>query len=628
MYRMRLKIYTLIGLSLLFLGNAQAILPNVAYLSHEITKKNLQAHVNFLCSDSLEGRLTGTVGEKLATQYIATLFLQLGLEPAGDNGTFFQEFNFTAGALLGKNNSLSITNQKGVTKHLILDQEWRPLSFSDSTSFENAELIFAGYGITAPALRKLPSYDSYHGLDVKNKWVVVFKYVPEKISDERSRQISQYSSLRYKAFTAKEHGAKGIIFVTGPNSRVKNELIPLSLDTSVSGSGIVVLSVKNNVLDDLLNNSGDQFSSLQKLQDALDSGQLCSLPVLASIKFAGQTDIEKTTHRGRNVLAKLRVGQSGAGMIVVGAHVDHLGRGNLGGSRELDSEIGMIHAGADDNASGVASVLEAAARLSELKAHGKLHGNKDILFAAWSGEELGTLGSSHFVKNFMNTTTNKSLRPAIDAAINLDMVGHLRKNLILQGIGSSSDWPKMIERAKVNHPISLITQNDPYLPTDSTSFYLHGVPTINFFTGAHDDYHTPRDKPETLNYEGIKNISEFLVDLILALEGGPNSIDYQEVQKTHDNAEREMRIYLGTIPDYASSDVSGVKLSGVAKNSPAEQGGIKRDDVIVELAGKKIHDIYDYTFVLNALHAGEPVKLVVLRGQTKVDLTVVARYRE
>lgn len=420
----------LIGLCLAFPGIAQTT------FNYDITKKNLRAHVQFLSSDALEGRLTGTLGEKLATDYIAAFFQRLGLEPAGDNGTFFQEFHFTAGTT---------------------------------------------------------------------------------------------------------HGVK------------------------------------------------------RKIQ------------------------------HGRNVLAKLKLSPQSTHMIVVGAHVDHLGRGQWSGSLGRDNEIGMIHSGADDNASGVASVLEVAAKLQNMNARGLLHGHNDILIAIWSGEEYGILGSSHFVNNVMKTSATESLRPMIDAAINLDMVGHLRENLVLQGAGSSAEWPQIIR--KMHPTLPLITQSDPYLPTDSTSFYLHGVPTLNLFTGAHENYHTPRDKPETLNYDGMKRISEFLVDLVQTIEDKPNAIAYQEVQKTHGTAERGFKVYLGTIPDYAGDDMLGVKLSGVAKHSPAEQAGIKQGDVIVELAGKKIHDIYDYTFVLNELPIGEPVSLVVRRDKINVDLTVVARYR-
>lgn len=598
-------------------------------LKDAITAKDLQTHVEFLSSESLEGRLTGSIGEQRATQYVAEIFHCLGLEPAGDKGTFFQEFNFTSGVSFGKNNSLLITDQKGKTKAPLFDKEWRPLSFSDTISFESTELIFAGYGITAPALGKLQPYDSYKDINVNGKWVAVFRYTPEQIATEQRRQLSQYSSPRYKVFTAKNHGAKGIIFVSGPNSKVKHELIPLSFDASLSGSGIVAVSVKDKILDDLLKNSDSKFNSLQKLQDQLDLGKPDPSPVVAHIKISGQINMKLIKKRGRNVLAKLKVGGTPQiRTLVIGAHADHLGRGEQSSSRAGENEKGLIHYGADDNASGVASVMEAAALLTHMKANGALHGDKDILFAVWSGEELGLLGSSHFVKKFMEKTKNKSLRPGLEANINLDMVGRLRKNLVLQALGSSFIWPKLIAQVSVKHPIHLITQNDPYLPTDSTSFYLHGVPTLNLFTGSHDEYHTTRDKPKTLNYEGMKNISEFLVDLILALEAQPQSIAYQQVPKTHNVSGRGFRVYFGTIPDYASSDVSGVKLSGVTKGSPAEHAGLIPGDVIIKLAGKRVHDIYDYTFVLNALHVNESVPLVIRRGQKKVSMTIVARARD
>lgn len=595
---------------------------------HNTARANLQKHVAFLSSDAMEGRLTGSIGEKLATQYVADLFQCLGLEPAGDKGSYFQEFDVSSGVSLGENNSLQIAGQHETIKTLVLDQEWRPLSFSDNRSFGSPELVFAGYGITAPALGNLPAYDSYHDLDVKGKWVLVFRFTPEKSGDEQRRQLSQYSSPRYKAFTAKDHGAKGIIFVSGPNSKVRHELIPLSSDASLSGSGILALSVNDAVLDDVLKNSQGSIHSLQTLQDKLDLGQTDPLPALTGVRISGQINIKQNKKRGRNVLAKLRTSAHAASMIVVSAHADHLGHGELSGSRAVGNEKGLIHSGADDNASGVASVLEAAVRLSAMKADGRFHGNKDIVFAVWSGEESGLLGSAHFVKEFMDKADNKSLRPAVDANINLDMVGRLRKHLVLQGVGSSSSWSGLIGQTRAKRSISVITQQDPYLPTDSTSFYLHGVPALNFFTGSHDEYHTSRDKPETLNYEGMNRISNFLVDMILALEEKPGLMDYRQVAKTGDKPGRGFRVYLGTIPDYASPDIVGVTLSGVTKDSPAEHAGVLPDDVVVELAGKTIHDIYDYTFVLNALRVGEPVTLLVLRGQKKMRLTIVARSRE
>lgn len=372
------------------------------------------------------------------------------------------------------------------------------------------------------------------------------------------------------------------------------------------------------------------FQSLG-LEPAGDKGSFfqdfdCALGGLKNTNIGSLKSVQNHCH-GWNVLAKLRIKADSKTMVVIGAHGDHLGLGQFSASREPDKEQALIHFGADDNASGVASVLEAARTLSSLKQNNKLKGNKDILFAIWSGEEIGLLGSSHFVKEFASKTANTLLRPRIDANINLDMVGRLREHLIIQGTGSSPGWLDIINKSKQQHDLSVLTQRDPYLPTDSMSFYLNGVPTINLFTGSHEQYHTSSDKPETLNYEGLKSITAFLVDLVVTLEEEEKPIAYLEVPKKNTYTAGGLKIYLGTIPDYSSNSTIGVTLSGVAKGSPAEEAGLKRNDVIIELSNKKIHDLYEYTAVLNKLVAQKPVELVVLRKKTPLRLTIIAKAR-
>lgn len=315
----------------------------------------------------------------------------------------------------------------------------------------------------------------------------------------------------------------------------------------------------------------------------------------------------------RNVIARLSA-DTAAPVIIIGAHIDHLGRGELHASLARNDEANTIHPGADDNASGVASLLEAAAELSGMKATGTLKFKHTILFVLWSGEENGLLGSSYFIKH---------VATKIDAYINLDMVGRLQKNLVVQGVGSSAMWPQLIANANQTHELAILKQNDPYLPTDSLSFYLHGIPSINLFTGSHAEYHTPRDTSATLNYVGMAKITKFLVNLIVTLERNPTDLAFQQVQKTADHVRRNFKIFLGTIPDYTSADISGVKLSGVSSGSPAEHAGLKQNDIIIKLAGKNITDIYTYTRVLNRLQANIPVKMLVQRNQEKVALTIV-----
>lgn len=572
-------------------------------------------HVRFLSSDTLKGRFTGSKGERIATEYIAYLFQKAGLQPAGDNGTYFQEFDFTAGVVLGTRNALVVSSMDGNVKKQDLGMQWQPLAFSANNSFEIKELVFAGYGISAPAKGNLLAYDSYYGLAVKDRWVVVFRHLPATMSAEQTHYLRQYSSARYKAFTAKVHGAKGILFVS--DSQADDDLIPLSYAASSTNAGIIALSVKRRVINDLLKNTN--LDQLQKKMQPV---------VIIGFKLLGQTDIDKKTRKGRNVLGRLKVTPQAKQMLIVGAHVDHLGRGKHHGSRARAQETGMIHPGADDNASGVACVLETARSLSSLQARGVLEGDKDILFAAWSGEELGTLGSEYFVSRMMQTTNSKSLAPGIAAVLNLDMVGHLKKHLVLQGVGSSPDWLRIIQQVNTQYSMPIVTQNDPYLPTDTTPFYLREVPVVNFFTGAHDDYHTPRDRAVTLNYAGLKMITDFLQGVIIALEAESKSIIYHKVEKNTHGSERVFKIYLGTIPDYTASDISGVRISGVAKNSPAERAGIQSHDVLVELAGNKIHDIYDYTFILNKLEIGRSVKLLIKRDTHYKILKITAALRD
>ena len=276
------------------------------------------------------------------------------------------------------------------------------------------------------------------------------------------------------------------------------------------------------------------------------------------------------------------------------------------------------------------------------------------MFAAWSGEELGLIGSSYFADEFYEIyphyasiahtesdtvkaadagetqphSDNKSLYPALVAALNLDMVGRLRDNLVLQGIGSSSVWTTEIERrnAVVGLPVTL--QNDTFLPTDASTFYLRGVPILSAFTGSHSEYHTPRDVPETLNYEGAAKVARLFGLISRSLATADKAPDFIRVEAPKDGARARLLAYLGSIPDYAKADIKGVLLSGVAKNGPAEKGGVRGGDIITELAGRKIENIYDYTFAIEALKVGEEVDVVVNRKGETLKLKVTPTSRE
>ncbi len=606
----------------------QVLFPPDAKPVPDINANDLRLHISTLASEAMDGRLTGTAGEKAATEYVASNFRSFGLAPAGDNGSFFQSFPFTAGVSLGTNNHLVLRQDEQRRQEYAVNTDWRPLAFSKTGEIPASEVVFAGYGIVAPATDGQGEYDSYTHLDVKDKWALVFRYLPENVASEVRQHLNHYAPLRFKAVAARDHGARGLIVASGPNAHVKEQLVTLSFDSSLAGSSIATISVTDAVAEHLLQPTG---KTLKELQDALDTGN----PVLG-FPLPGQTlaasiDIQQEKRTGRNVLARLPARQSpGKTAIVIGAHVDHLGHGVGASSLAREEEKGRIHYGADDNASGVAGLLEIAQSLADQKAKGKLRLQRDILFVSWSGEEMGLLGSSYFTRTFGDQKKElASLRPAITAYLNMDMIGRLDKNLIVQGIGSSSGWLAEIERFNAPIGLPLVTQNDSYLPTDATSFYLKEVPILNAFTGAHADYHTPRDTADKINYTGAEKITRLFAAIAADLATRPDAPDYRRMEQPATAVGRvAIRAYLGTIPDYARTDVVGVKLSGVAKGGPAEKAGVQGGDVVVELAGKKIENIYDYTYALDGLKIGTPVEMVVLRGDQRVTLTVTPGARE
>ena len=204
------------------------------------------------------------------------------------------------------------------------------------------------------------------------------------------------------------------------------------------------------------------------------------------------------------------------------------------------------------------------------------------------------------------------------------MIGRLRNNkLTLQGVGSSTNWKKLIERRNVLAGFDLTLQQDPYLPTDTTSFYPKGIPVLAWFTGSHKEYHRPADDPDTLNYEGIERITQFASNMVQDLISDSVRPDYVKVKKSDQGGSRDaIRVYLGTIPDYASEDIKGVLLSGVRGGGPADKAGIKAGDIIVHFAGKEITNIYDYTYALDAVKAGKSVEMEVLRKGKRIKINV------
>jgi hypothetical protein len=576
----------------------------------------LRAHVEFLAAERLEGRMTGSEGERLAAEYVARQLEEIGARPLPGAAGLIQGFEFTAGTndvgstlqvtAAGEGGSASFTGAESV----------RALSFSENGSVRGG-VVFAGYGLTIPESQEF-SYDSYHGLDVKDKIVLVLRYSPEGVEGDLRAELTRYSGLRYKALQARDRGARALLVVAGPSSANAGETVDSGFDAALSGSGIVAASIGGQVAEALF--AGVE-GGLAGAQSALDTGNPHVTGFeLPDVEVALDVKVEREHRTGRNVVGWFPPAGEAAGgprYVVLGAHYDHLGRGKHGNSRAGKDEEGQVHLGADDNASGVAAVLEAGRSLAAKERR------RGLVLAFWSGEEIGLLGSAEFVKS------GAIPAESIDAYVNFDMVGRAKDGrLNLQGVGSSTVWPRLIEQTNVAVGLDVRTQEDPYLPTDASTFYLAKVPVLAFFTGNHDDYHRPSDAPGKLNWEDLERITRFAAILAAKLDRLEEAPDYVEVERSLSSvgSRDAVRAYTGTIPDYAT-EVEGLRLSGVIGGGPADRAGLQEGDVIVEFAGRAIQNIYDYTFALDAIKIDVPIQVVFLRDGRRMERTITPTSR-
>ncbi len=606
-------------------GRAATGLTSPAFADEDMLR-----HVDYLCRPEMEGRLTGSVGEQRATAYVAAYLDSLGFLPAGDVDTatgergWFQSFEFPAGARLGDDNRLTIGDFQP-----LLEDQWLPLGFSGNGEF-SGKVAFAGYGIVAPPTENAESYDSFVHLDVTDKWVLVFRYLPEDITPQRRQELNFFSQLRIKAGNVRDRGGRGLLVVSGPNSQARQEIIPLSADSSMGRVSIPVISISDEVAQRMMK-SADQ--DLKWWQTQLDNGQPQIGFDFPGLEITANIDVVQRRGRGRNVVGRLQFGDAPSEQAVfVGAHVDHLGRGAAGSMSRDEEERRQIHFGADDNASGVSGMLEVAEYLAAEKRSGKIRSGRDLVVAAWSGEELGLVGSNWFVQQAQreilgkpdaaeDELTDVSLISRYVAYLNMDMIGRFDKKLVLQGLGSSDWWSSEIEKDNLATGILLQQSMDTNLPTDATEFYRAGVPILAAFTGTHEDYHTPRDTPEKLNYAMAARIARLMGLVARSLVTGDTVPEYKKQDASQQTMRGVMRVSLGTSPDY-TAEVTGTKLKSVRSNSPADKAGVQGGDVVVELAGFQIENVYDYSNAIAALKAGETVRIVVLRKDQRLELDI------
>ena len=571
-------------------------------------------YVQSLASERFGGREAGTAGERLAGDYLAQQLKRLGAKPLPGHADVFMPFDFTAGS---KDGGSTIRISRGsASEPFDARTDVQALSFSDDAEV-SAPTVFAGYGITVPESQNF-GYDSYAGLDVKGKIVVILRYFPEDADQQTRAILLRYADLRYKALAARQHGAAAMIVVTGPRSPNAGQLVPMSFDTAIAGSGIPAISVSGRVADELFAGG----PPLQTVQKNLDTGNPHVAGFeLPNVRVSLKTVLVREKQTGRNVIAYIPATTPLTGIarpwIAVGAHYDHLGRGDRGNSLAGRDEAGMIHPGADDNASGSATVLAIADSLAKQPKR-----TRNVLVALWSGEEIGLVGSNAFI-NMPAVPLNQ-----IEAYLNFDMVGRMQDNkLTAQATGTSPMWPSLLEKANVVAGFDLTLAPDPYQPTDVASFNQAGVPCLTFTTGAHPDYHKPSDTPDKIDYEDLDRVADFATTIVRRLMDASEAPTFTKVEQSSQTAGRVgLRVFTGTVPDY-TSNARGLMLSGVVGGGPAETAGLQKGDVIVEIAGQSITNIYDYTYALELLKIGQPVKVVYMRGTERRETTLTPAAR-
>lgn len=515
------------------------------------------SHIEILADDKLEGRETGTNGEMMAMEYIVAEFQAAGLSAIDGNWT--QEFEFLNRRSPAEDCRVTIGKLQPA-----IGTDCMIFPHSGNGTFEK-EIVSVGYGIAAADL----GHDDYADMqDLGGKFAVIIRGTPD--GNNPHSKFSEHSPLTTKIEVAVKRGAGGIIFVNPDAEEMEDP--KLNFTRNISREEIPILWLRDSKAADI-------------------AGQVVKGKVAL-------TDDKRT---GRNVIGKLDHGA--AHTIVLGAHYDHLGYGENG---SLHRGERAIHNGADDNASGVALIIEAAKELKK-DAYNKFN----YVFIAFSGEEKGLLGSNFYCKN-----------PTIDlekvnCMLNFDMVGRLdptKNTLGINGAGTSPAWKDLLSAIQIDD-MKVKTTESGVGPSDHTSFYLKDVPVLHFFSGTHSDYHKPSDDLHLINYDGMDKIYRYVIDLV----GRLNGMDKLAFSKTKSERAETPRwkVSLGVVPDYMF-DGQGMRIDGISEGRPAEKAGLKAGDIVIKMDAHEVKDMMSYMRALSKFDKGDKITVTVLRdGKAK-----------
>lgn len=642
--------------------------------------EQLERDVKFLADDALHGRDSAAASIELAADYIAERFRSLGLETSLYDQTPFQPVKIPLGPQPGdaaKNWAVisgiaASTGDSTRSISLGLDDGLMPSSIGLRSGQAEGDVAFVGYGVTAPEL----AYDDYEGLDVSGKVVIVLRKEPGPNDAESpfgGKESTRHAWFRTKIDNAIEHGVSAILLVNDRSSRdadiervdarieierrseqtttkrlaelpaeadEQRELLEQRLQTiasvlaglsrerdeaerglmaidtgsrgTKSSSSIPVVSIARDVADELLRAS--LGTSLESLEAQIDTSYRPASQTLGSVHVKLQVEIGSSETTSYNVIASLPGrGPLANQSVVLGAHYDHVG---MGGPGSLAPGTYAVHNGADDNASGTATMMAVASRLVDRLANVASH--RRIVFIAFTGEERGLLGSKQYCR-----APRFSLDQTV-AMINLDMVGRLQDNeLTVYGVGTATEFPSLVEELNEQLQFSLIQHTTGYGPSDHQSFYQAGVPVLFFFTGVHRDYHRPSDDFEKINFGGMTRITDMVEAVTARLATSESRPAYAATTK-HFEIHHQKTAYLGVT---LSEQANQVLLSAIVPNSPAERGGLEPGDRVWRIGDRQIQRVSELLEIVRNQSPGDQLELQIMRGDNAINIDVTLEAR-
>jgi Peptidase family M28/PDZ domain/PA domain len=585
-----------------------------------IERKALESDVRYLASDELRGRGNGTRGLWAAARYIADRYLALELVPAGDAGTYFQSFRVMTGQEIGRHTQ-AVVRTRGGMSILQFPADFEPISFSCSGEIEGP-VVFVGFGITAPE----HDYDDYASVDVRGKLVLVLRYAPAPFGEH-----GWHATFLRKVQNAASHGARALMLVNGPVLHREDLLVPFGADVGSTEVSIPAVHLKRIYAEEMLRGTG---RTLEDLETEILAKLAPRSFVLDGVQVSLTVDVRRNAVTVNNVLGYLPPGSEGRSAsladvgehVVIGAHYDHLGMGEKG-SRDQRGR-GLVHNGADDNASGVAGLLE----LARLFSHSGSR-PRGILFAAFAGEELGLRGSYYYTAN-----ATLPLDKAV-AMVNLDMIGRLRHDRIyIGGVDRLPQLATVVQSELQSEGLSLSSRFTAEEASDNTPFLRAGVPALFFFTGLHGDYHKPTDDAQFINFEGMARVLRVgfeLSDYLLRAQDGMKTVATAGGNGNGNLEANGARVEMPRAPGRPTSEVAyfgvgldtgfdgeGVRLAYVDASGPAAAAGLLAGDVLLSIDGKAVGAGERARGALGERRPGEVVSATVRRDGKLLEVKV------